>query len=586
MRRVLHDIWVVLKPVSEVLLALVILVGLVVVPTLGGENVNVKNNLNGFVTSALGGTGGANTGPLVGDQSLFDQETKCVKSWAQDPANNYVGYWPAIGAPEHADNVRSGLQPCADFTGDFNGQNQVFQYPSETTYPNGVGLVVFDGPDAGYLWAGGIVPGSGQYISKFNPSTGAEIWRTNLTNINAATDQWYALGSMALIEDGTLVGAASNWFWKLDRSTGEILAAREQPTVGTPASSQNYDGMTVAPDEQGTLLIKSQTRPAGCSNQTNNAMNSCTSEYGPNPNSDMVAVDPVTLKNLDAIEINQNVTARASTVEHDGKIYVYGNGAKSLVRVIWDPETQTLKQDLSWQPQVLLKGQSGGASPVVMGDWVIANSNAAPSTETPQCIFAANQDDPNDVHHICPWGKSFPVASGATMSEVPATPGIDPEKNLIFVGDWFLKGVYAIQLDQQTGEMKVKWSRPDWWSADYFTMVGPKDERVLISQNIDASTKTVDQPSYNYNETVLFVNEDTGETIAESASNPSTAIGSLINAGYGGRFYTMGNDGTLWIYQVQACKDASINVTPPSTTSCPPVTASSPSASASASPSG
>jgi hypothetical protein len=566
MRRALHVIWVVVKPISEALLALVILAVLVVVPTLGGENLAVKNSLNGFAVSA----GSPSTdGPLVGDQSRFDDETACVENWAKDPGHNYLNYFPAIGAPEHTDNVRSGLMPCASFTGDFDGSNQVFQYKSESTYPGGIGLVVFDGPNAGYLWAGGIVPGSGQYVSKFDPSTGAEIWRTYLTNVNAS-DQWLALGSLAIIADGTLVAAASTWFWKLDRTTGSVIAAVEQPMPGsTPPSSHNFDGMVVAPDEQGTLLLKTQTKGAGCPTQTNNAMSSCQSDYGDNPASVFVAVDPVTLENLDAIEINQNVTARTVAVEHDGQIYMYGNGAKSLVRVIWDPQTQTLTQDMSWQPEVILKGQTGGASPVVMGDWVIADSNANPSTETPQCIFAVSQDDPNDVHQVCPWGKSFPVESGATTSETPAAPGIDPETSMIYVDDYFLKGVHAIHLDQATGEMKVVWSRDDWWSSDYFTLVGPPDQRVLASQNIDPSTTTADiAAGFNYDETVLWVDAATGKTIAESASNPSTAAGSLINPGYGGRFYTMGNDGSLFIYQVQSCEDATVNVTPPSTTSC------------------
>ena len=181
---------------------------------------------------------------------------------------------------------------------------------------------------------------------------------------------------------------------------------------------------------------------------------------------------------------------------------------------------------------MILKGQTGGASPVVMGNWVIADSNANPSNETPQCVFAVNQDNPNDVHSVCPWGKSFPVASGATISETPAAPGVDPEKSLIFVDDYFLKGVYAIHLDQRTGDMKVAWSRPDWWSSDYFTMVGPKDERVLVSQNIDPDTTTADiATGFSYTESVLWVDEDTGKTIAKSELNPSTAPGSLINAG-------------------------------------------------------
>ena len=52
MRRVLHDIWVVLKPLLEVVLAIVILVVLVVVPTLKGSTGAIKNNLNGVVVSA------------------------------------------------------------------------------------------------------------------------------------------------------------------------------------------------------------------------------------------------------------------------------------------------------------------------------------------------------------------------------------------------------------------------------------------------------------------------------------------------------------------------------------------------------
>jgi hypothetical protein len=318
-------------------------------------------------------------------------------------------------------------------------------------------------------------------------------------------------------------------------------------------------------------LIKSQTRAVGYPDQTNSAMSSCQANYGPNPNSTVVAVDPATLKNLDSIQLDQNVTARSVAVEHNGKIYIYGNGAKSLVRVVWDPTTQKLTKDTSWEPKVLFGGLTGGASPVVMGNWVIANSNANPSTETPQCIFAVSQDDPTNVHKICPWGESFPVKSGATQSETPAASGIDPETSMIYVDDFFLKGVYGIHLDQSTGEMKVQWSRDDWYSSDYFTLVGSKDQRVLISQNIAYDTTVADiAAGYNCNETVLFVNAATGETLAESASNPSTAVGSLINPGYGGRYYTMGNDGSLFIYQVQSCKDATINVTPASTTSCPP----------------
>jgi hypothetical protein len=512
MRRFLQGLWRVVKPLGAVILALFILLLAILIPTLGGSTGEVRNNLNGVVPSAT-----ATTGPIPGDQQLFPQET-----------------------------------PCGHFTGSLTGANEVFRYQSETTYPGGIGLVVFDGPNAGYLWAGGIVPGTTEYVSKFDPSTGKEIWRTYVQNVNIS-DQWLALGSLAIIKDGTLVAATSHQFWKLDRQTGAILASQEQPIVGnTPANDHNFDGMVVAPDAQGTLLIKSQTRAAGCTTQTNSAMQACLPSSGSNPNSVFVAVDPTTLKNLDSIEVDQNVTARTIAVKHNGKIYLYGNGANSLVRVIWDPVAQKLTQDKSWEPKVILKGQSGGASPVVIGNWVIANSNANPSTETPQCLFAVNQDNPNDVHQVCPWGESFPVESGATTSESPAAPGVDVDNNLIFAQDYLAKGVYAIRIDQATGEMKVQWSRPDWWTSDYFSMVGPADQRVLMSQNINPDTKTSDiATGFDYTESVLWVDEATGKTIAESADGPSTAVGSLINVGYGGRYYTMGNDGSLFIYQVQ-----------------------------------
>ena len=212
MRRALHVIWRVVKPLGAVVLAVLILLLAILIPTLSGGVGAVKNNLNSVVLPVS-----ATSGPITGDQSLFTKETSCVQNWANDPANNYVGYYPAIGAPEHTDNVRSGLTPCAHFTGDVNGNNQIYRYQSETTYPGGIGLVVFDGPNAGYLLAGGIVPGSGQYVSKFDPSTGKEIWRTWLSNVNIS-GQWFALGSLAIIKDGTLVAAAGHTFWKLSRS--------------------------------------------------------------------------------------------------------------------------------------------------------------------------------------------------------------------------------------------------------------------------------------------------------------------------------------------------------------------------------
>jgi len=569
MRRIMHDIWAVLKPVGEVLIAVVILAVLIVVSALKGGAPGVKSNLTGFVIAA---TSSATTGPLPGDQAVIPGEVSCIRSYAANPANNYVGYLPAIGAPEHTDNTKSGAYPCATFTGSYSGKNQVYQYRSQTTYSL-INFVNFAGPNAGYLQGGAPTQSgsnsSSQFVARFDPATGQQIWRTYLTNVNT-TGQFIAFGSQAIINDGTMVTAAGHTFWKLDPKTGAILASQAQPIIGSPATDANLDGIIVAPDKQGTLLSKTQNRPVGCPTQGNFAIGSCVSKYGNPPNTTVVAADPKTLKNLAAIEVNQQVQARGNVTEHNGKIYMYTNGTKSLLRVIWNPRTQTLTQDKSWEPNVLFGGLTGGAAPAIMGNWIIADSNANPSKTTPQCIFAVSQDNPKDVHTICPWGKKFPVASGATSSEAPALPGIDAANNLIYVQDYELKGIYALRLNQQTGDMKVAWSRPDVWSGDYFSMVGPANQRVLISQNLNPSTTTAQVANnFSYTESLVWMNAATGKTIAQSAFNPSTAIGSLINVGYGGRVYTMGNAGTLFIYQVAPCSStAKTPAVPQSTTHC------------------
>ena len=137
---VLHKIWRVLKPLIEVVVAVVVVLVLILIPTLNHSVGTIKNNLSGFNVQAA-----ETTGPLTGDQSVIQTEIACIKSYAANPANNYVGYLPAFGAPEHTDNVRSGVQPCATFTGSFTGPNQVYQYNSETTY-NQINLIVFDRP--------------------------------------------------------------------------------------------------------------------------------------------------------------------------------------------------------------------------------------------------------------------------------------------------------------------------------------------------------------------------------------------------------------------------------------------------------
>ena len=490
---------------------------------------------------------------LQGDVFANPIEEICIYNYSLDPAHNYVNYWKAIGAPEHTDNIDSGTQPCAVFTGSFDGSNQVQQFVSESTWAS-IQFVVFDGPQGAYLQGGGLAPPvypGGQFIAKFNPSTGEQTWLTSTQNANDPL-QWIAFGSMGIHKNGYLYATAGPNIYKIDRATGSIVGSAQMKVLGMPATDANFDGFKLAPDDNGTILMKTQTRPIGCPLQGNGAMANCPP---PQPNTTVVAVDPDTLQTLDAILLDQEVTARPVVTQHNGSIYVYMAGMATLVRVIWDPTTQTLTQDSSWAPSYLLPGQKVGTAPDVLGDWVVSNTNASPGS-VPISVVAVNQDDPSKLVRINPWGTTLPP--GIPASETPGSFGVDPENNMIFAQDWFVGGVFGIQLDQATGNMTVVWSRPDWVTSDYFSAIGPKDQRVLISQYLNPSVtfnqkaQCLAQNLCDYTEGVLWTNAATGETVAESSlSNPSTALGSLVNIGYGGLTYTMGNGGSLYIYKVE-----------------------------------
>src|SRR6266542_5509303 len=70
----------------------------------------------------------AANGPLPGDVSLYLKELACAEKLPTP------GYFPSINGAEIADAQRSGLFPCATFTGNFDGRNRVFAWRSQEGY--------------------------------------------------------------------------------------------------------------------------------------------------------------------------------------------------------------------------------------------------------------------------------------------------------------------------------------------------------------------------------------------------------------------------------------------------------------------
>ena len=86
--------------------------------------------------------------------------------------------------------------------------------------------------------------------------------------------------------------------------------------------------------------------------------------------------------------------------------------------------------------------------------------------------------------------------------------------------DMLLGGVTAVNLNQTTGALTTAWSRPDWKISDYIQSIGPAGSRVLISQYINQTNSSnpfvnADWNTYNYQESVLMVDQATGRTLAQ-----------------------------------------------------------------------
>lgn len=500
------------------------------------------------------------------DSTIVATEVGCMKQYAADPSNNYVNYAPAIGAPEHTDSIHSGVQPCATFTGSFSGSNQAIQMTSASTWGS-IQFIVNDGPTGSYIMGGGLASETtGQYVAKFNPLTGQQIWLTYINAVNPLpAGQWNAFGSMGVIADGTIIAAAGTTIVKLDPLTGSILKSVQlgvSPTLSSPINA-NFDGLLIAPNAAGAILLKSQNRPIGCPTQGNLAMTSCQAQYGLPPNSTAVALDSSNLQLIDSIALNQMVGTRGVVTKHNNRIYWYLAGLSNLERIIVNPLTSQLTVDKAWvPPSYLLPGQTAGDAPAVLGNWIIANQNGGGSALVPITPFAVSQDINGDGSvtsvRATPWGTTLPTASptGGWSASLGSF-GVDPENNMVYAQDTY-EGVVGLSLNQTTGVMTTVWNRPDWRTTDYFSLVGPANQRILISQylnpNISTSTSVLQAALYsgNYTETVEWANASTGATILRppsSAYTPSTALGSLPNLGYGGLIYMMGNTGSIYFYQ-------------------------------------
>ena len=471
----------------------------------------------------------AANGPLPGEVSLYAAEWAC----SQDLPT--PGYFRSLNGAEISDAQRSGLFPCASFTGSRTGPNRVLAWRSMDDYP-GISYVNNRRPGELYIVGGEYqTPAdpnmAGPFVSKANATTGREIWRTYLDNMNAS-GRWIANANLNILENGRIVFAWSNQIVLLDPDTGEILRHNTLPAGDAPIADVNFKHLTVAPD--GTLILKNQTRPIGCTRQGTVAILLC---EGRQPNSHMVAVNPETLEIIHHIPLPEPSAVPHAITMFQGRIAIYLGFNESARRAFWDPAARQLSLDPSWVVRPMRPGQTTATAPSLVGEWVGFQLNGTGSTTVPSSVVVAHQQDASRTSIIFPFGER--LAPGA-WSFAPPKGGADPENNMIYSADAGLGKTAGIRINPQTGQLTTAFVI-DNATTSFQPLFGPANQRVLVltnmRNNVSAEPRRDALFTGNYREQLTWRDAATGRLIAESDFFEPLTINSLTPPGFGGRVY-------------------------------------------------
>lgn len=473
----------------------------------------------------------AANGPIPGDVTLYAKELACQQ------AIPTPGYFSSLNGAEISDAQRSGMFPCATFTGSFDGPNTVFAFRSIDDYP-GISYINNRRPGELYI-VGGEYPTKddpnmvGPYIAKADATTGQQVWRTYLDNLNVS-GRWIGNANLNILPDGNIAFAWSSFIALVDGDTGEILKVTSLPGGEAPIEDVNFKHLTIAPD--GTLILKSQTRPVGCTLQGTMAIIECSAKGMKLPNSVLVAVDPKTLDVLDMYQLPQTAASPHIIAPYGDKIAIYVPMFDILGRYFWDPVAKKIAADDTWVGHPLAEGQKAMTAPSVIGDWIVVQTNGLLSKDKASSVVVFHKDDVTRTHSIFPLGElGFEGTSWA-----PPKNGTDPENNMIYSADMGMKKVAGIRIDPATGELSTSFVL-DNITSTFQPVFGPADKRVLVLTNVKLPVSIEPIPlaikSSNYSEQVTWRDAATGNLLAESDYFEPLSLNALTPPGFGGRVY-------------------------------------------------
>lgn len=472
----------------------------------------------------------AANGPIPGDHHLVEAEHKGSASVASP------GYYPSLNGSEISGSDRSGCFPFASFTGSFTEPNTVYAWRSEDDYQ---GTTFLCNREPGELFlCGGNLPEAkppafpGPYVARVDATTGKQIWRTYLENVNVSGN-WIGVNNLNILANGKIVTAWSTQIALLDGDTGRILKTGTLPSGEAPQKDAHFKHLTVAPD--GTLILKNHTRADGITEQGTLAMVKGLRKGMKMPSSVVVAVDPETLEVLDMVQLPELCATPHGITMYEGRIAIYICATEGIYRFFWDTEAKKLLRDESWGGAYLAEGQSTGDAPGIMGDWIVVQTNGV-GAKVPSSVVAINIHDSKKQVTVEPFGPLRKLQ----LSLAPPKTCIDVENNMLYSADAGVGQVAGIRLNQETGEMKVEFVVKNT-TFTFQPMIGPKDQRVLVLTNMKGDIPLMgavaDMVTGMYSEQVRWLDAGTGRVLAESDFFEPLTFNSLTVPGYGGRLY-------------------------------------------------
>lgn len=448
-------------------------------------------------------------------------------------------WFPSLMAFEHYDSGRSHLFPEAVFGGSYDGPNRVTTRSSPSVYPTPYN-VVYLGPGEVFVYGGGYgdVPGgTGAFVAKVDPVTLEPVWHTALID-TVATGEWNYPGVLSALSDGYLYQIYGYRLAKIDVRDGTVVKTMELPTLGEQRNT-SYNGLDAFPD--GTLVAKTVYRQAGCELQGFSVFLDCPD---PNdvPNSLVVAIDPRELEVINLIAAKEFIGGRLTATRFQGRDYVYLAGTTTAFRYLYENGQFTL--DESWDPGPIYKeGQTSATAMVVMNEWVVLQTNAAP-TSTPLSVIAIKQADAGCRFATEPFAEFQTPARQKSIS--PSAVSVDAVHRRIYALDAGVGRIGALELTDDG--LHTVWTERQR-TTEFLALIGPPDRRVIVGTEIPPG-----QPLGNTtHDFVVWRDAATGRELARTVPPlPAISTGSMVEPYYDGRMFYLAKSGEIVELTVQA----------------------------------